>query len=51
MARLPRGRLRWLLGGLVVLVAGVVGGTWLYIHVIEGPAPAPLSLKSAASSG
>ena len=24
----------------------VFGGTWLYIHVIEGPAPAPLSLKS-----
>jgi polyisoprenoid-binding protein YceI len=28
----------------------VVGGTWLYINVIEGPAPAPLGLKSAASS-
>jgi polyisoprenoid-binding protein YceI len=51
MARLRRGRLRWwLLGGLVVLVVVVVGGTWLYIHVIEGPAPAPLGLKSAASS-
>jgi polyisoprenoid-binding protein YceI len=40
----------WLLGGLVALVILVVGGTWLYIHVIEGPAPAPLSLKTAASS-
>ncbi|HTZ93430.1 MAG TPA: YceI family protein [Streptosporangiaceae bacterium] len=38
----------WLLGGLVVLVVVVVGGTWLYIHVIEGPAPAPLSLKSSS---
>ncbi len=40
----------WLLGGLVALAILVVGGTWLYIHVIEGPAPAPLSLKSATSS-
>jgi polyisoprenoid-binding protein YceI len=39
----------WLLGGLVALAVVVFGGTWLYIHVIEGPAPAPLSLKSAAS--
>jgi polyisoprenoid-binding protein YceI len=52
MARLRWGRLRWwLLGGLVALVILVVGGTWLYIHVIEGPAPAPLSLKSGQSSG
>jgi len=51
MAPRRRGRLRWwLLGGLVALVILVVGGTWLYIHVIEGPAPAPLSLKSGASS-
>ncbi len=51
MARLRRGRLRWwLLGGLAALVIVVVGGTWLYIHVIEGPAPAPLSLKSGAST-
>jgi polyisoprenoid-binding protein YceI len=51
MARPRRSRLRWwLLGGLVALVILVVGGTWLYIHVIQGPAPAPLSLKSGASS-
>lgn len=50
MARLRSRRLGWwLLGGLVALAILVVGGTWLYIHVIEGPAPAPLSLKSAAS--
>jgi hypothetical protein len=40
----------WLIGGLVALAVVVVGGTWLYIHVIEGPAPAPLSLKSAPAS-
>jgi polyisoprenoid-binding protein YceI len=40
----------WLLGGLVALAIVVVGGTWLYIHVVEGPAPAPLGLKSAPSS-
>jgi polyisoprenoid-binding protein YceI len=51
VARLRPRRLRWwLLGGLVALAVIVFGGTWLYIHVIEGPAPAPLGLKSAASS-
>jgi polyisoprenoid-binding protein YceI len=51
VARLRSRRLGWwLLGGLVALVILVVGGTWVYIHVIEGQAPAPLSLKSAASS-
>lgn len=51
MAR-RRGRraLWWLLGGAAAVAIVIVGGTWLYIHVIEGPAPAPLSLKHAASS-
>jgi len=40
----------WLLAGVLTLAIVVGGGTWLYIHVIEGPAPAPLSLKAAASS-
>ncbi len=46
----PRHLVRWLLGGVVALVVLVVGGTWLYIHVIEGPAPAPLSLRSGSSA-
>jgi polyisoprenoid-binding protein YceI len=46
----PRRLGLWLIGGVVALAIVVVGGTWLYIHVIEGPAPAPLSLKSAAPS-
>jgi polyisoprenoid-binding protein YceI len=46
----PRRLGGWLLGGLAALAVVVFGGAWLYIHVIEGPAPAPLSLKSAASS-
>jgi polyisoprenoid-binding protein YceI len=51
VARLRARRLGvWLLGGLAALAILVVGGTWLYIHVLEGPAPAPLSLKSAARS-
>jgi polyisoprenoid-binding protein YceI len=51
VARLrPRRLGLWLIGGFAVVAILVVGGTWLYIHVIEGPAPAPLSLKSAASS-
>jgi polyisoprenoid-binding protein YceI len=46
----PRRLARWLIGGIVALVVLVVGGTWLYIHVIEGPAPAPLSLPSGSAT-
>jgi polyisoprenoid-binding protein YceI len=46
----PRSLARWLIGGIVALVVLVVGGTWLYIHVIEGPAPAPLSLRSGSTA-
>jgi len=50
MARLrPRRLARWLIGGAVALAVLVAGGTWLYIHVIEGPAPAPLGLRSGSS--
>jgi polyisoprenoid-binding protein YceI len=40
----------WLAGAVVVVVAAAVGGAFLYIHVINGPAPAPLTLKPAKSS-
>ena len=46
----PRHLVRWLVGGVVMLAVLVVGGTWLYIHVIEGPAPAQLSLRSGSSA-
>jgi polyisoprenoid-binding protein YceI len=54
VARLrPRRFGLWVLGGVAALAALVAGGTWIYIHLIEGPAPAPLSLKSSpgASTG
>ncbi len=38
--------LRWLLVAAAAVVVLAVGGTFVYIHFIEGPAPAPLSLKS-----
>lgn len=41
--------LRWIIAGVVVVGAVVVGGPFVYIHFIEGQAPAPLSLKSSAS--
>ncbi len=44
----PRRLGLWLIGGLVALAILVIGGTWLYIHVIEDRRR-PLSLKSAAS--
>jgi polyisoprenoid-binding protein YceI len=47
-------RRRWalgLVGAAVAVVVLAVGGTFLYIHVISGPTPAPLGLKSATGSG
>jgi polyisoprenoid-binding protein YceI len=41
--------LRWLLVAGAAVVVLAVGGTFVYIHFIEGPAPAPLSLRSAPS--
>ena len=40
----------WLAGAAVVGVLLVVGGAFVYIHFISGPAPAPLSLKNVKSS-
>jgi polyisoprenoid-binding protein YceI len=44
---LSRGRrwALWLAGGIVLVAALAVGGTFFYIHVVSGPAPASLSLK------
>jgi polyisoprenoid-binding protein YceI len=39
----------WLAGAAVAVVVLAVGGTFLYIHVISGPTPAPLGLKQAGS--
>ena len=39
----------WLAGGALVAVAAVLGGTFIYIHFISGPAPAQLSLKPSAT--
>jgi polyisoprenoid-binding protein YceI len=41
--------LRWVIAGAVVIVALAVAGPFVYIHFIEGPAPAPLGLKSGSS--
>jgi polyisoprenoid-binding protein YceI len=38
----------WLAGAAAAVVVLAVGGTFLYIHVISGPAPAPLSLKPSS---
>jgi polyisoprenoid-binding protein YceI len=51
MARLrPRRLVSLLIGGIVALAILALGGTWIYIHVIEGPAPAPLSLRSGSTT-
>jgi polyisoprenoid-binding protein YceI len=46
--RRPRRLLWWLAGAVVAVVVLAIGGTFLYIHVINGPAPAPLGLKSTS---
>jgi polyisoprenoid-binding protein YceI len=38
----------WLIASVAAVAVLAFGGTWIYIHLIEGPAPAPLSLKSPA---
>jgi polyisoprenoid-binding protein YceI len=41
---------RWLVGAIAAVVVLVVGGPFVYIHFIEGKAPAPLALSTAGSS-
>ena len=46
-------RLRWLGWGLAAvagIVVLVVGGAFIYIHLIEAPAPAPLSVKDVPAT-
>jgi polyisoprenoid-binding protein YceI len=53
VTRKPHSRLTWIAGGIVgfLIVAAlvVVGGTYVYIHFIEGPAPKPLALPKATT--
>ena len=46
----PRHLVRWILGALAVLVVLAVGGPYVYIHFIEGPAPAVLSASTSTSA-
>jgi polyisoprenoid-binding protein YceI len=39
----------WLAGAVAAVVVLAVGGTFLYIHVISGPAPAPLGLRPSSA--
>jgi len=49
---------RWVVAGVAVVVVVAVGGPFVFIHFIEGPAPAKLSLpkngggtRSATAAG
>jgi polyisoprenoid-binding protein YceI len=46
----PRHWLRWLIGGIVVLVALAVAGPFVYIHFFNGSTPAALSLSPSGSA-
>src|ERR1700683_1694098 len=51
MAKGRRRRLAWwVAGGLAVVVLLAVGGPFVYIHFIEGPAPAEVSLPTAGDT-
>jgi len=41
--------LRWVIIGVAFVAVVAVGGPFIYIHLIEGKAPAPLSLKGSSS--
>jgi len=43
-------RLRWLIAVPVAALVLIVGGTWFYFHVIEGPAPKKFSLSSGSTA-
>jgi polyisoprenoid-binding protein YceI len=49
-SRRPLRWLRWTVAAVAAIVVLAVGGTYVYIHFIEGPAPAPFSLKSATTA-
>jgi polyisoprenoid-binding protein YceI len=42
-------RWKWLIGGVAILVVLGVAGPFVYIHFIEGPAPAKLSLPGSGT--
>lgn len=42
---------RWILGGVAALVVVGVGGPYVFIHFVEGPAKPKLALPSSGSSG
>jgi len=44
-----RKRWKWLVGGIGVLVVLGLAGPFVYIHFIEGPAPAKLSLPTSSA--
>jgi polyisoprenoid-binding protein YceI len=44
----PRRLLIWLASAVIAVAVLAVGGAFVYIHFISGPAPAPLSLKTGS---
>jgi polyisoprenoid-binding protein YceI len=50
----PKGRRRWrrwIVAGVALVVVLAVGGPFVYIHFIEGPAPAKLALSTTPAPG
>jgi len=49
MKRLPTWS-RWAIAATVVAILGILGGPFVYIHFVQGPAPAPLSVDTGTLS-
>ncbi len=45
----PRHPLRWILGGVAVAIVVVVGGTFVFIHFVEGEAPPALAASGSTA--
>jgi polyisoprenoid-binding protein YceI len=48
-SRGPRRPLRWAIAAVVVVAVLAVAGPYIFFHLVEGSAPAPLSLKASAA--
>lgn len=49
-SRRPWCWLRWVIAGVVVVIAAAVAGPFIFFHFVAGSTPAPLSLKASPTA-
>jgi len=47
---IPKGRWRWIAGGVGAVAVGALAGPYIFIHFIEGPPPSRLSLPKLTTT-